>query len=386
MKLIKLSTKSWHYKLIQWFLGDKSPTPSNTFNFCRYFWILVFVMVIMVPIVGPFKLIIKLFTWIGDSILNFMEVQLTKSMDKWSESLDKYTAYNIYNYDSYGRVPKKFNKILLGDRDKVLSLWAKKEFGLDWFNDLDRIKIRQELDKIYDERSEVLKNKRKIEAEQLRLQELREVKRIALIANINNKLSFIGNGYDWLISRIKPLFSYDYTEMIKVAKKVVGVLLTAVFLVVSFVVVNILVMCLLTLGIAISNNWHIILQVLGWLVALVGTLAILYFIVLFVYNKIEDLIEVYKRGDSVWYIQVLYVGIVRPLYYIVYLPVYWVVMIPLNFIFNHLLWEFVCLRLFKPFGIWFWKGLISFTGIFGEYFSASKGDYCPGVSWDDENI
>jgi hypothetical protein len=340
----------------------------------------------MVPIVGPFKLIIKLFTWIADGILQFLEVQLTKSLDKWSESLDKYTAFNIYNYGSYGRVPKKFNKILQGDGYKVLSLWAKKEFGLDWFNDLDRIKIREELGKIDDERSEVLKNKRKIEAEQEKLQKIREEKRIALIAKINDKLSFIGNAYDGLISRLRILFDYDFSTIIKIAKKVVGVLLTGLFLVASFIVVNILVSGILFIGMGVSKNWVLILQVIGVIASFATILAIIYYVGLFIINKIDDLRSLYKRGDSVWYIQVVYLGIVRPLYYIVYLPVYWIVMIPLNFIFNHLLWKFVCLRLFKSFGIWFWNGIVSFSGIFGEYFSASKGDYCPGVSWDDENI
>lgn len=55
-KLIKLSRNSWHYKLMKWFLGDNTPSPSNTFNFCRYFWILMFCLLIMVPIVAPVKL------------------------------------------------------------------------------------------------------------------------------------------------------------------------------------------------------------------------------------------------------------------------------------------------------------------------------------------
>ena len=58
-KLVKLSTKSWHYRLMKWFLGDATPTPSNTFNFCRYFWVLMFVLLIMLPLVTPFKLIVK---------------------------------------------------------------------------------------------------------------------------------------------------------------------------------------------------------------------------------------------------------------------------------------------------------------------------------------
>jgi len=44
----------------------------------------------------------------------------------------------------------------------------------------------------------------------------------------------------------------------------------------------------------------------------------------------------------------------------------------------------------KPIGLFngrltvkFIKGLVSSTGVFGEYFGASYSDYCPGIEWVD---
>ena len=385
LKLIKLSTKSWHYKLVLWFLGSKAPTPKNTFNFCRYFWILMFVVVVMVPLVGPFKLLYNLFAWFADGLINILDKQLTKSLEKWSENLDKMSAYEIYQFGTYNNnIPKKYKNKLDGDSDKIISIWAKQNFNLDWFKDEDRVIIKDELLKIREERAELDAQKRKLRREEEDRERLREEKRAELVAKINDKLSFIGKGWDSLMKGLNKMVDFDFTTMIKIAKKVVGILLTGIFLFASYFLVNCLVGVLITVGLFVGTNHVIILQILGSIVLLVIGVGVMYFVISKIIDKVDDIRKLYKNGDSVWYIQVLYLGIVRPLYYILYIPIYWLVMIPLNFIFNHFLWGVVCLRMFKPLGIWIWKGLVSFTGMFGEYFSASKGDYCPGVSWDDE--
>lgn len=373
IKLIELSENSWHYKLMLWFLGDNSPKPSNTFNFCRYFWILMFVCVIMVPIVGPFKLLFKLIYAIGNFVDKYIYQKTLKSLEKWVISLDAYTAYEIYNYGSYGRIPKKFKKVNVSG-EKLLTDWAKENLNLDWDNMSDREQILIELKKVRDEREQ-------LRYERQRKAELKEEKRDELIRKINNKLGFLSDAWDSITSSLEKLSSLDFTTMIKVAKKVTGVLITLLFLFVTYFIVNYLTLGLIAGGIFIMSIWKIILQVI--LAIVIGTVIVflLYKLFQIIAGHIEDVVAKYKHGGSVWYIQVLYLGIVKPLYYVVYTPLYWLVLIPLNFIFNHFIWRFLCLKVFKSFGLWFWEGMKNFTGIFGDYFSASKKDYCPGITW-----
>lgn len=385
LKLVKLSTKSWHYRLVKWLLGDKAPTPSNTFNFCRYFWIFMFCLLVLVPIYAPFKMIGLLLYSIGNFIVTNIEQKLIDSYSIWVDKLDKSSIWDVYYNGTGYIVPKKYLKKDIGHYKKdVIGPWAKKHLGLDWDDLSDREKIITELESINKERAELRKQQDEFRRKRREADALRDKKRAELVAKINNKLGFISDGWDTLVDGITKLFDYDYSTMIKVAKRVFGVILTLVFLVVSYFLVNILSLSFISLGGLIVSYWQYIVGGIGVLIVILIMFLLLYFIYGFLSDKIENIVKTYKSGGSVWYIQAFYLVIIKPLEYLIFKPIYWLVMIPLNFIFNHFLWKFICVKLIAKFSVWFWKGFINFTGIFGEYFAASKGDYCPGVEWGDE--
>jgi hypothetical protein len=116
---------------------------------------------------------------------------------------------------------------------------------------------------------------------------------------------------------------------------------------------------------------------------------ILYILGVFVWGWIEKLINKYHVGKKVWYIEPLIYGLYYPIKYIIFAIGYfllYVIWIPIKFIFYNFLWEIVLVNT----GLFIWKlfralgrGLANSTGVFGEYFSASYTDYCPGIEWVD---
>jgi hypothetical protein len=381
-KLVKLSKNSWHYKLIKWFLGDAAPTPSNTFNFCRYFWIFMFCLLIMTPIVGPFKVLYHVIVFILDKTLGALAEMMEDGLRDWAKNIDESKAYDIWWDGYWSNIPKKYKNCK--NKDEVLAIWAKENFNMDWDDLEDRDKLVEELKKVREER-QALKDEawnRKMEAEKLAQQ--REAARKELLAKINNKLGFIGRGWDRFASWVSKLADFDYSTIITIAKRTFGVIISTIFLVAAYFIVNFLTQGLLIFGGLIVGSWKEILIIFGILIAVFIVSVIIYYIVLFIRNWFEEVIDTYKGGDSIWYIQALYWVIVAPLYYLIYKPLYWIVMVPLNFIFNHIIYQLICMKWIVPFAIWVWKGIIGFTGIFGEYFGASYGDYCPGIEWEEE--
>ena len=63
----------------------------------------------------------------------------------------------------------------------------------------------------------------------------------------------------------------------------------------------------------------------------------------------------------------------------------YLVFYPLYFIFVSFLWKLVIVNIIWGIIQGFGTTLIQSTGIFGEYFSKTKGDYCPGIEWEDED-
>jgi hypothetical protein len=113
---VRLSTNSWHYKLIKWTLGSNAPTPQNMHNLCPYFWLLVFSILIQ-PIFAPIKLI-------GKGLLSFangLEYIANKYMyqpyaNDWYANLSDERAYRLsddsyYDYDRKYSLPRGFKKL-----------------------------------------------------------------------------------------------------------------------------------------------------------------------------------------------------------------------------------------------------------------------------------
>jgi len=381
-KSIKISKKSWHYKLMSWFLGEKVPKPSNTFNFCRYFWILMF-CIFLVPIFGPFKLLAKILKWVLELIdKKIYDINVNK-FNTWSKSLSNTEMFDLYE-GGYFSLPKKFRNQDFCTQT-ALSIWAKKNFGLNWYDLNDRELINEELNKIELELIKVNQERSAIISRNNEIKRIKLEKRELLIKKINKRLSFISIAFGKLGCWITELFNFNYSKMINISKKVFGVVLTGLFLGISFILVNYLTFGFIWIGGVIWDNINYILGVSLVIIALVIVSWIVYLMYSFIYDKIIIMVKKYKSGESIWYIQLLYWIIILPVHYLIYTPIYWVTVGPLNFIFIHFIYNFIFRKILVSFGKWCYNGLISFTGIFGEYFSASKGDYCPGIEWDCED-
>ena len=116
-------------------------------------------------------------------------------------------------------------------------------------------------------------------------------------------------------------------------------------------------------------------------------IGLLYFVGVFVGGWLQNIINLYKKGKKIWYIEPLIYLIWYPVKYVglaigyVILYVLWK---PLYFIIYTFLVETVIINLSK----WVWKGLCAFgrglangTGVFGEYFNADYTGLCPGIEW-----
>jgi hypothetical protein len=119
-------------------------------------------------------------------------------------------------------------------------------------------------------------------------------------------------------------------------------------------------------------------------------LTLIYVIGVFVGSWLQKIVNKYKSGKKIWYIEPLIYLFWYPAKYIFLFIMYallYVIWIPIKYIFYKFLWNTVLVNL----GILIWKGLCAFgrglvnsTGVFGEYFGASYSDYCPGIEWVDE--
>ena len=129
--------------------------------------------------------------------------------------------------------------------------------------------------------------------------------------------------------------------------------------------------------------WYVFLIIL----AIAAIIGLLYFVGVFVGGWLQNIINLYKKGKKIWYIEPLIYLIWYPVKYVglaigyVILYVLWK---PLYFIIYTFLVETVIINLSK----WVWKGLCAFgrglangTGVFGEYFNADYTGLCPGIEW-----
>ncbi|MDA3780955.1 MAG: hypothetical protein PF487_12160, partial [Bacteroidales bacterium] len=173
--------------------------------------------------------------------------------------------------------------------------------------------------------------------------------------------------------------------IVKRTKQFVGLLITLFTLAFTFVAVN-----YISLGLMVAADWCIAHWKIFLGILILGiTGGIIYLIYVLISSLGQAIVNKYKTGKKVWYIE--------PIIYVIWYPTKYIVMgisflvvnilwIPIKFIFYTFLFKW----LLKPIGIFIGKltvsivkGIASSTGIFGEYFGASYSDYCPGIEWTD---
>lgn len=364
---IKITTKSWHFRLMQYVLGDVAPTAENMHNLCPYFWLLIFALLIS-PVFIPIKLvssgISKIIRLIGDIIYDTTIIPTAK---KWEDSLTDFEVYSIYNHDI--EVSKFWNKMYQyendGDtiyrNDFVRDWWEKKYEKSSYHHDGSWTGNSDEFNNWIDEnakkRDELLEETNTITQKRKQFKKSFSEKSSCVIGNIDNLYNKLSN------------YMSKWTNIIKWTKRFVGLAITTIGLIATFFIVNFLGRGVLWIidNITMEFSLTMLYVIIGFGILVITTVVL---------SRWMDYMK--EHGTKLWYVKILYV-LTR---YIIY----W----PLRIIFYDVLWNFVIINIVL--GIIAiakitWGTIIGFSGIFGEYAGASYSDYCPGldiIDIDDE--
>ena len=397
-KLMRVSLKSWHYRLIKYILGDNAPTPRTMQNGCPYFWLLVLSMFVL-----PFKVIVEGVKIILNGFHASITWCLKAIVDGWLTSIDDVMAYELYWRGSYSntgvKMPKTAKIFFKHSDDDFLSYYINEKYNLNkTLNPTEYKAKREELSAKWDVWMDEIKAKREKESKEYYEAQAKEKERVAAqmarrkaskeawdarMKPIKDGLAALGASWSKVINAFK--FKGDLKLLIKRTKQVVGFLVTIALLAVSFVLVNLLAYALIAFVDFSIENW-MVYAVLGALAVLVGIVYVLYIVI---GSWLQGVVNKYQRGKKVWYIEPLIYGIWYPIKYagmLLAYAVFYILWHPIKFIFFTFLWK----KVLVPFGLLigrlfesFVNGLINSTGVFGEYFGASYSDYCPGIEWAD---
>jgi len=384
-KLMRVSLKSWHYRLVKFVLGSNAPTPKTMQNGCPYFWLLMFSM-FTVSFILLGKLIKTVLMLIPKLTYKILEILF----DKWIQNMNDETAYK---YDIYGNQIPLTSKLYINHSDyeyhDFIYCYIVKKYNInpnDNWNEY--IKLRTEIeDKYRTKRNQenAIDAQRRLELKKkqdaaYKLQLEREAKWEA-------KMKPIKDAFNKLFSSIAKTFTFncDWKNIIKRTKQIFGAIITVILLIATFIIVNLLVLTiteiidLCIVGWTWIAGFGIILLTAGIIIALIILIA----------SWVQKIIDRYNYGNKVWYVQPFIYLIFYPIKYAIFAISYaflYAIWIPIKFIF----YTFIFKLILKNVGIlvWkalssLWKNILSSTGVFGEYFGASYSDYCPGIEWTD---
>lgn len=396
-KLMRVSLKSWHYRLIKYILRDNAPTPKTMQNGCPYFWLLVLSMLAL-----PFVLLFKGLKFILLLVPRLLFWCLEQFVEMWIKSIDDVMAYEMY-WQNQNKMPISAKLYFDKSGDDFYDYFLLEKYKLSRSSNPEEYqKKRQEMSTKWEEWRKEREEKRQKERQEAYEREKKENERVArqLIKRAESKrlwdarMKPINGAFKKLFQSIGKVFSAIYNTfkftgnwnvLIKRTKRVVGAIITLIVLAATYFVVN---------GVAYGLIAFVDFSIKCWYVyAILGALAvvcgIVYILGVVVGSWIQNIVNKYQRGKRVWYIEGLIYGLWYPIKYVGLFIAYallYVLWIPIKFIFYNFLWKL----LLVPFAKGFWKALCAFgrglansTGVFGEYFGASYSDYCPGIEWTD---
>jgi len=389
-KLMVVDKESWHYGLMTYVLGKKAPTPQTMQNGCPYFWLLLFSLFAcsFVAIWQILKFIVLLFprgfVWC-----------LAKSVDNWIKSLDDVTAYEMAenqhtNRKDVQKLPLTA-KIFFDDIDEsFFSYFLTKKYGEGAKYDKEKraeiydnwAKWRKEVNEARQKRSDEyyarLQEEEKLEA-------IREAKREARKAKWDARMKPFFTASQNFFASLRQAFTFkgDVKTLIKRTKQVVGALITLILLVAAFFFVEYFAWALMIVIDSCIKLWYVFVTIIG----VVASAGLLYVICIFIGGWLQKIVNKYKGGKKVWYIEPLIYCIWYPVKYIalaLFYTIIYVIGYPLKFIFYNFLWKIVLVNLGKL--IWkllcaIGRGLVTSTGVFGEYLHADYTGLCPGLEW-----
>lgn len=391
-KLMRVDKKSWHYRLVQYVLKSNAPTPQDMQNGCPYFWLAVFSMLVV-----PFIQLYKLVKWIVLLIPKGLFWVLEQMVNTWIAGLDDEAAYEIYNegrYSSNVKMPQTAKIFFDNSDDSFFEFFLSKKYkNLDKADpdySAKRVEIREkwtewraDVQKRRDAQSEISRQKAD---EKSRREAIQAEKRAVSKAKWDARVDPIIDGLDEIGDWFKKTFTVQrgrVNMIVKRTKQFVGMLVTLVILAATYFAVN-----YIALGLMVAADWSIAHWAIFLGIALGGVvIGIGYLFYILISSWGQAVVNKYRRGKKVWYIEPFIYVVWFPLKYIAiaiaFLAV-WVIFYPLKFIFYTLLFRWF----FKPIGLFLAKlavglvkGIGSSSGIFGEYFGASYSDYCPGIEW-----
>lgn len=400
-KLMKISMKSWHYRLIRYILGNNAPTPKTMQNGCPYFWLLIFCLIVS-PIVMFFHGVGKAFMafpYLFYAIIEGLTMLELKFMD------DDDSFY----IDDYGRGGYSGNYSMAPIITKIyfkrtqanfMKTFIKARYGIDSIKDpvayaIKVSEIKKKVEELnakheaarqirsaQEDVAEKIRDRKKWERE--RLNRERKRKHDELWRPFNQRMDKIKDGI------VKAMtFDYKNSTIIKRTKAFIGFLISLLVLACTCIVVG-------------NLTWLIVSMVDGviWLFAVHGIMIVKIFLGILIgaaligigfllFNWAQTVILKYEHGKKTWYVQGFVYAIINPIQYLI-LGIIWfvcnIIGVPAKYIFYNIVWNWILVSI----GIFIWGILRAFggtligsLGIFGEYFGASKKDYCPGIEWTD---
>jgi hypothetical protein len=366
-KLINLSSDAWHYKLIKFMFGWCLPDPKKLRNLCPYFWLLI-ASLVLVSFVMPIYLIFIILRWVINTLANIIEKMIESFIDNWLNGLSEIQALDLY-YHNEDLVKKPFFSKKYSTYS-LLERWAIKHNI-----DIKKNKVGEYLEKFQEARIKELERNREIRTEIIKKQEIEQAKK--RIKNQRNR-ELMDKFFSSIFTPFKKikLSSTNFNQVIKITKATLGVILTTILIVLLFFVVHIfslLVMLIISVwnGAAVLGFLWLVLKCMTFGILSAVIIYLIYFLVCYFIDKKRE-----GKLSSKWLTPFVYFGtiIYKICKYFIWYPIY--------FIFVAFFYKFFILKLLWGILKGFGKGLVKFTGIFGEYFSATKGDYCPGIEWD----
>ncbi len=391
-KLMRVSKNSWHYRLLKYVLRESAPTPKDMQNGCPYFWLLIFSLIAL-----PFVLLFKIIKWVVLLIPKLIYFVLEQLVNSWITGLDDEAAYEMeYSYHSRTKMPKTAKIFFDNSNKSFFETFLEKKYKDLSKDDPDYEKKRKEIREKWDAWSQAQSEKRRIERE-LEYEREEEIRRKRAEHAAKRK-----EAEERWEARMKPIkqgfinigefFRNTFTVkrgrinmIVKRTKQFMGAIISLIVLGATYFVVNYLAMILMVVIDAVITNWMVIV---GLIIAAI-IIGIGYLLYILISSWGQDIVNKYRRGKKVWYIEPIIYLIWYPIKYIALGIAFFVVYIiwtPIKFTFYTLLFKYFL----RPIGLFvaklvvsFIKGIGSSTGIFGEYFGASYSDYCPGIEWTD---
>jgi len=390
-KLMRVSRKSWHYRLMKYVLQSNTPTPKNMQNGCPYFWLLIFSILAV-----SFKLLFLAVKWVILLIPKGLYWVLGQLVNDWIASLDDEAAYDLYWDSGNSKMPKTAKIFFKNSDDKFFNFFLSRKHKDVKVSDEDFMKKRDEIRLKWEVWQKELNEKRQtqraidaenrakravIRREQDRLREISRQKWEARMKPVYDGFNSIGA---WLVKTF-TVERGRINMIVKRTKQFIGLIATLCVLLFTFFVVTLLAQGIMIVVDALIVGWMYIVIVL----CLLAAVGIIFLIYILISSWLQKVVNKYKRGRKVWYIE--------PLIYLIWYPVKYItisiaflvvkiIFIPIKFIFYTLIFKYFL----KPIGIFIVKvvvglvkGIGSSSGIFGEYFGASYSDYCPGLEWCD---